>query len=139
MKNFLIILGLLITLAGFGQSKPYPVLDSINGGGVTGTDTVYFIQFYNDEIASIEFDYTDLNADDATIDIGYSNFGNTHNTSDTDVFPFTLDVTTNKVSINGTDKASLVVLKNQWNVKYLTIRYVKGTVTCGWIPYKFVK
>lgn len=140
MKNILTILLLFICFIGFGQSKPYPVTDSLNAGGVTGTDTVWYIQFYDKDITSIEFEYTDLNADDATFDHGYSNFGNTHNTSDTDTFPFILNVTANQYSnVDGVNKATFMVIKNEFNCRYISIRYVKNSVTSGWIRYSFIK
>lgn len=124
---------LFIVSAGYSQPRGYPVRDSL-----LVNDTTYFLQFYDDGIIGIEFNYTGLGANDATIDIGYSNYGNTFNRVSSD-FPFTLNITANKVSVNGTDKASLFVLKDNWPGKYLVVKLTEGSVSNKYIYYSFIK
>ena len=91
------------------------------------TDTIIWTSYYSEKGNSIEFDYINLSVDDAILDLGTSNYGNTFNrvSTATGAFPYTLDVTTNKDTINGVEHATLLVQGDKWKAKYIAIKVTK--------------
>ena len=127
--------------------------DSINVGGITGTDTVIVISksFLNfGRTWSAEFEYTDLSHDDATIDLGirleilggsFTSIGDSTFNSFGDIlgvsFPVTLDATTNADSYYS--KASIEIWHpDRFGGTELLIKITKGSVTSGYIRYKII-
>ena len=129
MKKILIILAFFAYAIGVNcQPSGYPVSDTlVSITDISGSDTTIYINMYNVKNVSIEFDYSDFDATDGTVEIGFSNFGNTHNNSDTDNFPKTLSDST------------LIVVKDTWNSKYLSVKLTKGSNTSGNLIYSFIK
>ena len=135
MKRILLIL-LLFPFITFSQSSNEVEFDMSE---ISGTDTVLFFTFYSKTTTGIEFDYSDFDADDATLSPGNTNFGYTFNKVDDSRFPYTLDVTTNEASVNGTTYATLFITKDTWGSKYAAIKVTKGSVTSGTLTYKWVR
>lgn len=132
----------LFCLQGFSQPAGYPVEDSLELNGITSSDTLlYFKWFQVTEPFTIEFDYSDLDTDDATLDVGFSNYNNTYNSSDDEDLPFTLNVTSSGYTNNdGDTKASIVVQKEYQGFKYLIVKLEKGTVGAGkYITWKYIR
>jgi len=146
MKKFLIILLLFPFLAINARE----INDSLDMSVITGTDTVLVV---NKSIINfgttfgIEFEYTDLNADDATIDLGtrlgvkktgttefvdstfnsYSSIGGV-------TLPYTLNATSNVDSYY--DVASVMIERTQPLVgSALLIKITKGSVTSGYLRW----
>lgn len=124
--------------------------DSINVAGITGTDTVIVIS--RDYVPwgrtfILEVEYSDLDDDDATFDIGTrlnveggfsGDVGDSTFNSIGSVFgiglPITLDVTTNTDSYYGTNSFMLYYPKFKGN--YLLFKITPGSVSTGYIRYK---
>ena len=146
MKKILLLVGFaIIALTGYSRG---PYLDSIDVSLITSTDSVYFIPLNRANFGSdwgIEFEYSTLNASDATISVGISNFGNTFTPYES-VNAIVLNVATDTTSVNGsapgiskrtlqpatfaTDASMTPLVFN-----YLAIKVVKGSVTTGKIYY----
>lgn len=153
MKKILIILLGLLTALPLLQAKEY--VDSINVGGITGTDTVVaidknYVNFGRPFV--IEFEYSDLDADDATLDVGTrieiegGTYGATSLNDSTFnsyasilgvSFPYTLNVTSNADSYYG--KASVLVQHiDRFFGTEVLIKVTKSSVTSGYIRFKII-
>jgi len=139
MKRLInISLFLLLTVTCFGQLGSKVVTDTIlDMSTVSGSDTLIWVRFYNNDPVSIEIEYGTLDADDATIEVGYSNTGTSHCNSDGDSFPFTLDATGNAVS--GASTTSLMIIKDKWNTFYTSLLITPNSVTSGYIILKIYR
>lgn len=146
MKKILLLIGFaIIALTGYSR---VPYLDSIDVSLITSTDSVYFIPLSRANFGSdwgIEFEYSTLNASDATISVGISNFGNTFTPYEA-MNAIVLNVATDTAAVNGaapgisarvlqpattaTDASNTPLTFN-----YLAIKVAKGSVTSGKIYY----
>ena len=147
-KIFFLLVVIISTVSMYGRS----VIDSIDVGSLT-TDTMIVVSksFLNfGGTWSAEFEYSDLNADDATIDIGtrlevaggatgevadstFKSFGDIIGVS----FPYTLNVTGNADAHYG--KASILTWHpDRFGGTELLIYITKGSVTSGYIRYKII-
>lgn len=149
MKKILILLISFIVLNVSARETN----DSINVAGISGSDTVIVISksFLNwGKKFTIEIEYSDLNQDDATFDLGtrleidggtYESIGDSTFNSFGDILgvslPYTLDATTNADSYYG--KASVLI----WHPdpsggKEILFKIDPGTVSSGYIRYKIL-
>lgn len=142
MKKFLIIF-LLFPLIAINARE---INDSIDMSAITGTDTILVVNksiINFGTVFGIEFEYTDLNADDATVDIGTrlgvkktgttefvdSTF-NSYSSITGATLPFTLNATSNADSYY--DVASVMIERSKPLVgSVLLIKITKGSVTSG--------
>jgi len=150
MKKLLIT---LISLFCIVTLNARTINDSINVAGISGTDTVIPIPKSNINFGSswsIEIEYSDLDADDATIDVGtrleiaggtYESIGDSTFNSYGQILgtalPYTLDVTTNADSYYG--KASLLIEHiDKFMGTELLLKINPGAVTSGYIRYRII-
>ena len=134
----LLILLMLIPVLTFGQ-RTYK-LDSIVVADLTGTDTTVFVRFFSYGDWSIQFDYSNFDADDATLSLGNSNDGTAFDKLDDSRFPYTLDVTTNSYTDEaGVTRATLSVPDDAFSFIYIGIKLTLNSVTDGTLYYKYAK
>lgn len=150
MKKYLLFILLLFILKPASAARHS--YDSIDIGGITGTDTIIVIPLINASFSrpfAIEIDYSDLDADDATFDVGYSiisesrtlddssNYTGTFNSYGTLIggtLPLTLDATTQLATTIGTytGKATKVYQNaDKFMGRVLLLYFSKGSVTSG--------
>ena len=150
MKRFILLITLItLCLAGMAQDPRYEWVDSLVVDSVTGspTDTVLYPSSYGGRNAnwggrwSAEYSYIGLDADDATLEPGGTNWTdstNCFNAWDDNSIPFTLDVTSNTVTINGDSKCLVAWSKAYFPFKKFGIRITFGSVTSGTIYWNVV-
>lgn len=130
MKKQFIILLICLSAAVNAQNRV-----RINVADITGTDSTYYIQMNKSTSPLIEFFFTTLNANDATIEVGIA-----LNTAR--FFPLTLDID-NPLTLDKTD-TSLTRTQNgittsafhvfaigSWPGTLLAITITKNSVTTG--------
>ena len=152
MKKLITLLVIAFTLTLFvSGARNYN--DSINVAGISGTDTVIVISKNYVVFGrpwSCEIEYTDLDADDATFDIGtrleisggatgeiadstFNSFGSLLGSA----LPKTLNATSNADSYYG--KASeMWVHPDRFQGTELLLKVNPGSVTSGYIRYKII-
>jgi len=139
MKRLLTVLLLLIVpIMLFGQ-KTWEN-DSIVVTDLTGTDTTVFVRFYSYGDYSIQFEYSDFDADDGTLSLGNSNDGTSFDKFDDSRLPYTLDVTTNAYTdeVGGT-RATVTFTDDAYRTIYLGIKLTLNSVTDGTLYYKYAR
>jgi hypothetical protein len=137
MKKIFVILGFFLMVAG-AQAQRDPHLDSLDLSEISGTDTVVFRKDFGD-FWGVEFEYSGLDADNATLGLGTSNYGNTYNEWANDNFPFILNVTGNTAAVNGTNKTTVAFTKREYGFRYFCIKITKGSVTSGKIYWYYTQ
>jgi len=137
-KLMILLLFLIVPILLFGQ-KTWET-DSIVVADLTGVDTTVFVRFYSYGDYSIQFDYSNFDADDATISLGNSNDGTSFDKIDDARVPYTLDVTTNDyVDEAGATRATVTFEGDAWRTIYLGIKLTIGSVTTRSIIYKYAR
>jgi hypothetical protein len=146
MKKILCLLILMIPVLTYGRV----ISDSINVGGLVGTDTVIAINKSYINFGTtwgIEIEYTDLNANDATFDLGcrlgvtkvnttefadstFNSYANILGIS----LPVTLDATGDKDSYYDT-ASQLFERPDKFIGRQLLIKVTKGSVSSGYLRY----
>ena len=139
MKNLLIILFVFIGLTTFSQ-RVYT--DSIDVSTISGADTMITIPFRSESGSSIEFDFTNFDADDAILDFGYIN-NRCFSRADDNRLPLTLstalyDYTTN-CSVSSGTYAGVILTNIKWNSKYIVFKLTLTSVTTGTFIYSFIR
>ena len=138
MKKLILILLMLVPVLAFAQ-RTYET-DSIVVADLTGVDTTVFVRFYSYGDYSIQFDYSNFDADDATLSIGNSNDGTSFDKIDDARVPYTLDLTTNDyVDEAGTTRATVTFEGDAWRTIYLGIKLTIGSVTGRSLIYKYAR
>lgn len=139
MKKLLTILLFLIApIAMFGQ-KTWDN-DSIVVTDIVGSDTMIFVRFYSYGDWAITFDYSDFNADDATLSLGHSQDGTGFDKFDDARLPYLLDVTTEGYTDNeGDTRATVTLMDDAYRTIYLGILLTLNSVTDGTLYYKITK
>jgi len=139
MKKLLTILLLsLIITASFGQ-KTWET-DTMKVADLTGTDSIGFVRFYSYGDYSIQFEYSDFDADDATLSLGNSNDGTSFDKFDDSRLPYTLDVTTNSYTDEEGDTRATVTFEGYgYRTIYLGIKLTLNSVTDGNLIYKYAR
>ena len=95
---------------------------------ISGTDTTFFYSWYTQFPWELQVDYSTLDADDATIDIGSSMDGTLYTSYDLTDMPYIL---------NTAVKTSLTVFSREgFSATNLGIKITKGTVTTGVLTIK---
>ena len=154
MKKILLLsllLGILIPV-----THARYLYDSINIAGITGTDTIIVIPIINvshNRPFTIEIDYSDLDADDATYDIGYSiistvdsldannHYEGTFNSYSTLIgssLPLTMDATTQLAATIGAYTSYATKSwrnMSKFEGRVLLFYFSKGSVTSGYVKY----
>jgi hypothetical protein len=147
MKKLLFIISLL-TIFSISYSKE--IKDSLDVGSISGTDTVIVINRSVINFGTswgIEIEYTDLDADDATFDLGCrigvekvntSEFVDSTFNSYNDILgislPVTLAASTDKDSYYDT-ATKLFERPDKFIGRQLLIKITKGSVTSGYLRY----
>ena len=137
MKTLVFIL--LITLTSIVSFAQKVNVDSIQVSGITGADTTLFISFRAISGGSIVFDFTNFDANDGILDIGFSNDLNSFTSIDNSSNPFTLDKTAITKAVNGVSKSRISIEKSNWNFKYLAIKLTKSSNTSGALIWQYVR
>ena len=132
MRNLI----LLLLLPVFAISQQVYV-DSIQVTGITGTDSSFFIQFRSEKGSSVEFDFTNFDANDATLDFGYSNT----NTGFASVSgaPYMLDSATYSKTVNGVTSRKMVIRSDKWSGKWVGFKLTKTSVSSGTLIWRWVR
>lgn len=125
MKKLILLPLLFLSIACFGQR--IFLSDSIPM--ITGTDTTVYWMFYSVDNWSLEVNYDALDDTDGTLDLGscYVNDGTMFNRLDDDRLPFTLADST------------VAFEKDNYSMRYLAIKFTKGSNTAGTIFYRLIK
>ena len=138
MKKVLTILLFLVPVLLFGQ-RTWET-DSIVVADLTGVDTTVFIRFYSYGDYSIQFEYSNFDADDATLSLGNSNDGTSFDKFDDSRLPYTLDVNTNDYTDEeGNTRATVTFEGDAYRTIYLGIKLTIGSVTERALIYKYAK
>lgn len=147
MKKLLFFIAFCLS---FSLLNAREISDSVNVGSILGTDTVIVINksYINfGSVFGMEIEYTDLNANDATFDMGTrlgvqkknttefvdSTFNSYASVLGVDL-PLTLNVTANRDSYYDTASA-LFERPDKFIGKQLLIKITKGSVTTGYLRY----
>jgi len=129
MKNLLIILFALLSFGVFAQSGA-PYVYTIDVSTIT-TDTTIFYGFRTEKGSSVTFDFTNFDADDATLSFGYSTNDSTMTAIDDTRNPFTLNTSTYTETVNGITKSRIAFRADKWNFKYVCWKLTLVSVTTG--------
>lgn len=147
MKKLLFFIAFCLSFSFLSARE---ISDSVNVGSIFGTDTVIVINksYINfGSVFGMEIEYTDLNANDATFDLGTRLGVSKKNTTEfvdstfnsyASVlglsFPVTLNATADKDSYY--DTASMLFERpDKFIGKQLLIKITKGTVSTGYLRY----
>ena len=136
MKRLTIILLIAIP---FTLNAQRAYVDSIQISAITGTDTTLFVPFRTVDGGSIQFDFTNFDADDAILDFAQSNDKAGAITIDDTRIPVTLSKVTYTKSVNGVTKNRYGFEADQWNFKYIAIKLTKTSVTSGTLIWTWVR
>ena len=138
MKKAAIIF--IITLIGLAESLHANAQKTTNWGNIdvstiTNADTTVFIKFMKSEKATvITFDYTDFDAKDATLDLGYTFTDSTYVSASSD-FPMVLDsISHTKSVITSTGTVTRTRVKAtgvKWRDSWAAVKLTKNSVTSG--------
>ena len=135
MKKLTLILMISISVISQAQVKVFT--DSIRLASISGSDTTIFITFRSEQARSIEFDFTNFNANDATLDFGYAM--NRNGFASVDGFPCTIDSTTYSKTVNGVTKRLLFVRADKWSGAYIAFKVTKVSATSGTLIYRWIQ
>jgi hypothetical protein len=126
MKKILIGLFLICSIPLFGQR-----IWSIDVANITGTDTTIYLR--NQKHGLLTFDFTNFDADDATLDVGLTD--NTASFVTVSVsgvtFPITLSTVTYTKTTNGYTKHRVAFKSSNWTGTYIGFKLTKTSVTAG--------
>ena len=130
-------------LCSFAFSQRYVWIDTLHLDDITGSDTIVWAADSTEFPMfggqwSIDVRYDSLDADDATFSIGGDNQGVGWQAIDNDDLPFTLDVTSNTLSINGTNRTVACFYGYYYPFITIGIKVDPGTVTDGEIIWKWI-
>lgn len=147
MKKILLLGILVIPFLLQGQSQLGPKNDyeiTFDLNTIVGSDTVLYVDNANKNMICyggallIEVNYTDLTADDATMNVGLSSWGMTFNTVSSTSFPYTLNSSGDAAAVNGavTGKTASAYASKSWIISsfpgvYLAIKLTKGSIAAS--------
>lgn len=125
MKKLIFFPLLLICLSSFGQR--IFLQDSIPI--ITGSDTTIYLMFYGNDNWSLQFNYSNLDASDGTLDLGGADVsdGTIFDRLDDSRLPYTLADST------------VGFEKSHFSFRYIAIKFTKGSNTSGTIIYRLIK
>ncbi len=125
MKKLIFFPLLLICLSSFGQR--IFLQDSIPM--ITGSDTTIYLMFYGNDNWSLQFNYSDLDASDGTLDLGGVdvNDGTIFDRLDDSRLPYVLADST------------VGFEKSHFSFRYIAIKFTKVSNTSGTITYRLIK
>lgn len=135
-RKIFIILSLFIIMININAQSTIRKSGSINISSISGKDSTFFIKTGNFSNGIIEFEYTTLNQDDATLEVGTSKNGKTFTPYPQYDTPFLLNVTANRDTINGVVSATHVCLILLGRGEYKAFRITPNSVTTGLINYE---
>lgn len=144
MKKIILLFVMAAFTCSLSHAQQDVWIDTLDLTEITATDTIIW---KGDSISFTEFGgpwsldvrYDSLDADDATFSIGGDNQGVGWNKLTIDSIPYTLDVTTNKDTINGNARVVKTFYGSYYPFITLGIRVNPGSVTTGSIIWKYIR
>jgi len=143
MRKFAFIILLVLSVSSFAQRTE--LTDSIQVTEITGSDTIINFLFYSKVPVSILFEITTLNADDATLEVFYSDSEyrlTSVNPTGTTIYPLTLEKAASTyieaVTWDGATKYYHRVVKSNWNCG-MAFRLTVSSATTGALKWTITK
>lgn len=96
-----------------------------------------FISFRSEQARAIEFDFTNFNANTATIDFGFAM--NRNGFTAIDGSPFLMDAATYAKTVNGVTKRLKTFRADKWSGAYIAFKITKNTASTGTLIWRFVQ
>lgn len=150
-RTIVLVALLLMTITTFGQfgAPRQTYYKEIDASELVASDSVYFYEDDNQRVPfkifggniAVEVEYYGVDANDATVDIGVSNFGYSFNSLDTAKLPLLLDLQNDSLLVNGVIKGQTagVTATKIWQstlpvpFKYLGLKLTLNSVSSGTI------
>lgn len=137
-KIIFLTVGIMLSLSLWGQRTFTETWSkSIEPSAISGSDTVIYKCNLSGYSFYLEAEYHDLDANDATLDVGLSIDGNTFNSFGGDNLPKTLNVGSDSTDVNGTQRTTVGYLHTRpiplGNDGCFAIKCTPGSVTSGYV------